>query len=146
MASILLNVFTHVIPIEKYYGNGMSPILEPGQILLLSKTQNVDMGDVIAFYYNNKILIRRVIGVGGDKISLDRSGILTLNGDLHKEPYVKQAAYGQTTVEFPYAVPASHFFVMGDNRTVSIDSRLIEIGAISEDANRCMMNFLSKEL
>ena len=132
-ASILLNLFTHVIPIVKYYGDGMLPSLEAGQILLLTKTQNVDRGDVIAFYYNNKILVRRVIGVGGDKISLDRSGALTLNGDAVEEPYVEKAAYGQVTVEFPYNVPASHFFVMGDNRASSIDSRLIEIGAISED-------------
>lgn len=111
----------------------MSPSLEAGQILLLSKTQKVDRGDVIAFYYNNKILVRRVIGIGGDTISLDRTGALTINGDAYDEPYVEKASYGQATVEFPFKVPASHFFVMGDNRATSIDSRLIEIGAISED-------------
>ncbi len=132
-ASVLLNIFTHVIPVVKYYGDGMSPCLEAGQILLLSKSKNISRGDIVAFYYNNKILVRRVIARGGDVLEIDRSGKVTLNGDLLDEPYVNKAAYGQVTVEFPFKVPANSIFVMGDNRQISIDSRMVEIGAVSED-------------
>ena len=132
-ASLLLNLFTHIIPIVKYYGDGMSPTLEAGQILVLAKTQEVNAGDIIAFYYNNKILIRRVIATGGQQISMDRAGTVSVDGTVLDEPYVESLAYGQVTVNFPYNVPADSVFVMGDNRLTSMDSRLLEIGAVSGD-------------
>ncbi len=89
-ASVLLNIFTHVISVVKYYGEGMSPCLEAGQILLISKSKDVSHGDIIAFYYNNKILVRRVIAMGGDVVEMDREGRVTLNGNVLEEPYVEK--------------------------------------------------------
>ncbi len=133
MASLLLNLFTHVIPVVKYYGNAMSPCLSTGQVLLVKKTDRVAKGDVIAFYYNNKVLVRRVVATSGDQVSLDIFGNVSVNNELLDEPYVAQKSIGQSTVEYPYNVPMQSVFVLGDNRVVSMDSRLKEIGAIPND-------------
>ena len=131
--SLLLNLFTHVIPVVKYYGNAMSPGLSSGQILLVGKTQDVKRGDIIAFYYNNKVLVRRVVATGGQQVNIDIFGNVTVDGKSLVEPYVSEKSIGQTSVEFPYNVPGESFFVLGDNRASSMDSRLLEIGAISKD-------------
>ncbi len=131
--SLLLNLFTHVIPVVKYYGNAMSPGLSSGQILLVGKTQDVKQGDIIAFYYNNKVLVRRVVATGGQQVNIDIFGNVAVDGKSLDEPYVSEKSIGQTSVEFPYNVPGQSFFVLGDNRVSSMDSRLLEIGAISKD-------------
>jgi signal peptidase I len=133
LASLLLNWFTYVTPIVKYYGNGMSPTLTDGQVLILAKTKKVSAGDVIAFYYNNKVLVRRVVCEGGKQISMDISGRVSVNGEELEEPYVDQLSMGQCTIEFPYNVPLNEVFVLGDNRTEAMDSRLEQIGTISND-------------
>ena len=132
-ASLLLNLFTHVIPVVKYYGNAMSPSLSSGQILLVSKTQNVSQGDIIAFYYNNKILVRRVVATSGQQVNIDIFGNVSVNGTELQETYVEEKSIGQNSIELPYDVPTHSVFVLGDNRVISMDSRLKEIGAISED-------------
>ncbi len=132
-ASLLLNIFTHVTPVVKYYGSAMSPSISSGQILLLSKTQKVKQGDVIAFYYNNKILVRRVVATGGQQVNIDIFGNVSVNGTVLDEPYLEAKSIGQNSVELPYDVPAHSVFVLGDNRAASMDSRLKEIGAIAED-------------
>ena len=131
--SLLLNLFTFIMPVVKYYGNSMSPTLEDGQILIVSKLSEIKSGDVIAFYYNNKVLVRRVVAVGNEQITVDVFGTVTVNGNEIEEPYIENKTYGQCDIDFPYTVPTDTFFVLGDNREVAMDSRLEEIGTVAED-------------
>ena len=131
--SLLLNFFTLVMPIVKYYGTSMSPTLQEGQILVVSKLADIESGDVIAFYYNNKVLVRRVIAIENEQVTVDIFGTVIVNGNEIEESYIENKTYGQCDIDFPYSVPPNMFFVLGDNREVSMDSRLEEIGAVEED-------------
>ncbi len=132
-ASLLLNLFTFVMPVVKYYGNSMSPTLEDGQILIVNKMAEITSGDIIAFYYNNKVIVRRVIATGNTQVSIDVFGTVSVNGKDLDEPYIKNKTLGQSNLDFPYNVPANSYFVLGDNRDVAMDSRLSEIGVVTED-------------
>ncbi|MBR4121709.1 MAG: signal peptidase I, partial [Erysipelotrichaceae bacterium] len=94
---------------------------------------DVKRGDIIAFYYNNKILIKRVVGISGEWVDIDRNGVVTINGKLLDEPYVTDKALGECNIKLPYQVPENRVFVMGDHRSVSVDSRSAEIGCIPEE-------------
>ena len=132
-ASLLLNLFTFIMPVVKYYGTSMSPTLEDGQILIVSKMAEIESGDIIAFYYNNKVLVRRVVATGNEQISIDIFGAVSVNGEELNEPYIESKTLGQCNLDFPYNVPTGAFFVLGDNRDVSMDSRLEEIGVVTDD-------------
>lgn len=132
ISSLLLNLFTQVIPPIRYHGTGMTPTLKDGQILLIQKNAKINNGDIIAFYYNNSILVRRVIASGGEQIAVDIFGTVTVNGQTLEESYITEPTLGQSNTEFPCYVPPHSYFVMGDNRTVSMDSRLQEIGTIEQ--------------
>ena len=132
VASLLLNLFHFVFPVVKYYGNGMSPALENGQILVVNKLGSIEAGDIVAFYYNNKVLVRRVVACGGDQISIDAFGAVSVNGETLEEPYVQEQTLGQCNRVFPYTVPAGHYFVLGDQRQLAMDSRLEEIGTVDQ--------------
>lgn len=132
-AILLLNVFTYLLSVVRYHGDGMEPALSSGQLLLVAKTSRVSEGDVIAFYYNNKVLVRRVVCTGGKQISIEKDGTVFVNGSELKEPYVTEKSFGLCNLEFPYYVPPNSVFVMGDNRSIAMDSRLEEIGTISVD-------------
>lgn len=131
--SLLLNLFTFVTPIVKYYGTSMTPTLSENQILLIQKTADVKNGDIIAFYYNNKVLVRRVVATGNQQISIDVFGTVSINGEEISEPYVQNKTLGQCNLKFPYNIPTNSYFVMGDNRETSMDSRLEELGTVSQD-------------
>lgn len=133
IASILLNIFTYIFSIVRHYGTSMEPVLSDNQYLLIYKTADVDNGDVIAFYYNNKVLVRRVAATAGEQVYIDIFGNVSVNGTELDEPYVSNKTLGQSDIEFPYNVPANSVFVLGDNRETSMDSRLNEIGAVSND-------------
>lgn len=130
---LLLNLFSHVFSIVQYYGNGMEPSLQDRQILVIRKTDQIEEGDIIACYFNNKILVRRVICEGGKSIAINEKGIVTINNTPLEEPYVEEPSLGQCNIPFPYSVSLGQYFVMGDNRAVSMDSRLSEIGTIPKD-------------
>ena len=133
LAIVLLNLFGHFFQLVRYYGDGMQPALENGQTLLIAKDAEISEGDIVAFYYNNKLLVRRVICTGGKQLSIDRDGTVRINDETLDEPYVTEPSIGQCNQTFPCYVPPNSVFVMGDNRTVAMDSRLKEIGTISED-------------
>ena len=133
LAVLLLNVFTYVFSVVEYNGTGMEPALQGGQKLVIRKVNEVAQGDVIAFYYNNQILVRRVICTGGQQIEMDENGAVSVGGLPLEEPYVQNATLGQCNIEFPYYVPIDTVFVMGDNRVEAMDSRLKEIGTVPED-------------
>ncbi len=132
-ASLLLNLFTFIMPVVKYYGNSMSPTLEDGQILIVNKMAKIKSGDIIAFYYNNKVIVRRVVATGNNQLSIDVFGTVLVNGKELDEPYIENKTLGQSNVDFPYNVPTNSYFVLGDNRDIAMDSRLSEIGVVTED-------------
>ena len=133
VAAVAALIATLVLPVLQIAGTSMEPNLNDGDIVLLVKTKDLEPGDLCAFYYSNKILIKRVIATPGDYIWIESDGTVFLNGNALDEPYITQKALGECDVEFPYQVPENCYFVMGDQRETSIDSRSSVIGCIPED-------------
>lgn len=133
VAAVAALVATLILPVLQIAGTSMEPNLNDGDIVLLVKKKNMQTGDLCAFYYSNKILIKRVIATPGDYIWIESDGTVFLNGNPLDEPYISEKALGECDVEFPYQVPENCYFVMGDKRETSIDSRSSVIGCISED-------------
>lgn len=133
VAAVAALVATLVLTVLQIAGTSMEPSLEDGDLVLLVKTDNLETGDLCAFYYSNKILIKRVIGTPGDYIWIEEDGTVYLNGQALEEPYVSAKALGECDLEFPYQVPENSYFVLGDHRETSIDSRSSVIGCIAED-------------
>ena len=126
-------VATLVLPVLQIAGTSMEPSLNDGDIVLLVKMDDLKNGSLCAFHYSNKILIKRIIATPGDFIWLESDGTVILNGEVLDEPYVSSKALGECDVEFPYQVPENHYFMMGDHRETSIDSRSTVIGGIAAD-------------
>lgn len=133
VAAAAILVATLWLPVLEIYGNSMTPTLNDGQIVLSWKTGKLESGQVVAFYYNNKILVKRVIAHSGDWVNMDHEGNVYVNGNLLEEPYLVEKALGECDIEFPYQVPETHIFVMGDHRSTSIDSRSTAVGCVSEE-------------
>lgn len=133
VAAVAALVATLILPVLQIAGTSMEPSLKDGDIVLLVKTDRMKTGDMCAFYYSNKILIKRVIATPGDYIWIENDGTVFLNGEPLDEPYLTEKALGECDVEFPYQVPENCYFVMGDHRETSIDSRSSAIGCVSKD-------------
>lgn len=121
------------MPVLRIYGASMTPTLKNGEIIFTVKTSDFEEGDIIAFYYNNKILVKRVIARAGDWVDIDEDGTVYVNSEKIDEPYLTEKAYGDTNIEMPYQVPDGKIFVMGDRRTTSVDSRNKIIGCVSQE-------------
>ena len=133
VAAFAVLVATLWLPVLQIYGSSMNPTLYDGDILVSVKGSDFHRGDVVAFYYNNKILVKRVIGVQGDWIDMDKDGNVYVNDVEIDEPYVSGKSVGECNIELPYQVPDSRLFVMGDHRSVSVDSRSSSIGCVSDE-------------
>ena len=133
VAAVAVLVAVLFLPVLRIYGKSMRGTLDNGDIVVSVKSSNMKTGDVIAFYYNNNILVKRVIAGPGDWVDIDKDGNVFVNNQKLSEPYLDDKAYGETNIELPYQVPDGRIFVMGDNRKVSIDSRNTSIGCVSEE-------------
>lgn len=133
VAAVAVLVATLLLPVLQIYGSSMAPTLDEGEIVVSVKSSSLERGDIVAFYYNNKILVKRLIAMPGDWVNIDESGNVFVNGEKLEEPYLEEKAFGDTTIEFPYQVPESRYFVMGDHRATSVDSRNSAVGCVSEE-------------
>ena len=133
VAAVAVLVAVLLLPILRIYGKSMNGTLDSGDVVVSVKTTSFKTGDVIAFYYNNNILVKRVIANPGDWVDIDQDGNVYVNNVKLEEPYLQEKAYGETNIEFPYQVPDGKILAMGDNRSVSIDSRNTSIGCIAEE-------------
>lgn len=133
VAAIAVLVSVYILPVLHIYGTSMTPALNNGELVAAIKTSDLKSGDVAAFYYNNKLLVKRVVGVPGDWIDLKENGDFYVNGELLDEPYLEEKAFGDCNITLPIQVPESRYFLVGDHRSVSIDSRNTAIGFISEE-------------
>lgn len=133
VAAVAVLVTTLFLPILQISGDSMSPTLEHDEIVVLLKTKKFERGDLIGFYYQGKILLKRVIAVPEDEVAIDADGNVYVNGELLEEPYVTDKELGDCDLEFPYKVPGTSYFVLGDRRSNSVDSRNSVVGAISSD-------------
>ena len=132
-AALAVLVATLWLPVLRIYGSSMWPTLMDGQIVLCVKTRSFDPGDVTAFYHGNKLLIKRYVAGPSDWVDIDDSGNVTVNSEPLEEPYLAEKAFGQTNISLPYQVPEGRYFVMGDNRDASVDSRNTAVGPIAMD-------------
>ncbi len=133
VAAVAAIIATLVLPVLQISGTSMEPTLKNGEIVVLVKTSNLEYGDLCAFAYSNKVLIKRVIGLPGDTIVIEKDGTVYLNGYALEEPYITEKGFGECDVEFPYTVPENEYFLLGDQRTTSIDSRSTVIGCVPRD-------------
>lgn len=133
VAAVAVLVATLWLPVLQIYGNSMTPTMHNGDIVFSLKSHDFAQGDVVAFYYNNKILVKRVIAGPADWVDITDDGSIYVNGELLDEPYVEEKAYGDTNIELPYQVPDGKIFVMGDHRSTSVDSRNTAVGCVAQE-------------
>ena len=133
VAAITVLIATLWLPVLQVYGNSMTPTLQNGEIIFTVKVSEFEPGDIIAFYYNNKILIKRVIARSGEWVNMDADGNVYVNETLLDEPYLDEKAFGDCNIELPYQVPEGRVFVMGDHRSTSVDSRNSAVGCVAQE-------------
>ena len=133
VAAVAVLVATLLMPVLQIYGSSMTPTLTDGDIVLSLKPAELKHGDVVAFYYNNKILVKRVIAVSGEWVDIKSNGDIYVNNKLLDEPYLDEKSLGDCNIKLPYQVPESRIFVVGDHRSVSIDSRNTAVGCVAEE-------------
>ncbi len=133
VAAFAVLVATLWMPVLQIHGSSMTPTLVEGQIVLSVKGYKFEQGDLVAFYIGNKLLVKRVIAGPADIINIKEDGTVILNGNELEEPYVSEKAFGECDLELPYQVPESRYFLMGDHRETSVDSRSSVVGCVADE-------------
>ncbi len=132
-AAAAVLVATLWLPVLKIYGASMNPTLEEGQIVASVKAKNLKAGDIVAFYYGNKVLIKRYIAGPGTWVNILEDGTVILNDEVLQEPYLTEKSLGICDLEFPFQVPENTYFLLGDQRETSVDSRHSSVGCITQE-------------
>ncbi len=114
------------------YGTSMAPSLVEGDLVLAIPKSLPVTGDLVSFNNGDRVLIKRAIGCPGDEISVSEDGRVTLNGIELNESYALFTEGDAGDVSYPLTVPEHFYFVMGDNRANSVDSRYSVLGMVSE--------------
>ena len=133
VAAVAVLVATLWLPVLQIYGSSMTPTLVDGEIIFTIKTSDFKPGDIVAFYHENKILVKRVVASTSDWVNIDEDGTVYVNGEELVEPYLEEKALGDCNIELPYQVPDERIFVMGDHRSTSVDSRNTAIGCVAQE-------------
>lgn len=133
VAAVAILVATLVMPVLHISGSSMTPLIGDGEICAVFRSDDLERGDIIAFYYNNKILIKRVIAFPGERVEIDSQGNVKIDGQILAEPYLTEKAMGDVSIDWPHQVGESKLFVLGDHRSTSADSRSALIGDIPLD-------------
>ena len=133
VAAVAVLAATLWMPVLQIYGNSMTPTLKEGQIVVSLKGSDLEQGDLVAFYVGNKLLVKRVVAESGEWFDITEEGVVFVNGKELDEPYLQEKAFGECDIELPYQVPESRYFLMGDHRTSSVDSRSSVIGCIDKE-------------
>lgn len=133
VAAVAVLAATLLMPVLQIYGTSMSPTLNENEIVISLKGGDFEQGDIIAFYYNNKILVKRIICGPSSWVNIDEQGTVYVDGQPIDEPYLTEKALGQCDIELPYQVPDGRYFVMGDHRSTSVDSRSTAVGCVAEE-------------
>lgn len=133
VAAVAILIATLFLPVLRIYGSSMTPSLSEKDIVVSVKGLGYSRGDVISFYYNNKILVKRVIAFAGEYVDIDEDGNVYVDGELLNEPYLTEKALGECDIKLPYQVPDDRIFVCGDHRSTSVDSRSRSVGCVAEE-------------
>ncbi len=133
VAAISVLVATLLLPVLQIYGTSMNPNLYEGEIVVSIKASSFKTGDIVAFYYNNRVLVKRIIALPGDTVVIAENGDVYVNNELVDEPYLTEKSYGTTDLEYPYTVPQNSYFVLGDHRESSVDSRSSLVGCVERE-------------
>ena len=133
VAAFAVLVATLWMPVLQIYGSSMTPTIDEGQIVISVKGKKFEQGDLVAFYIGNKLLVKRIIACPSDYVLVDENGTVFVNGTELYEPYVSEKSFGECDIEYPYQVPDSKYFLMGDHRETSVDSRVSVVGCIPEE-------------
>ncbi len=133
VAAVAILVSTLFVPVLQATGTSMTPTLDDGDIFITIRGSKCERGDVCAFYYNNKILVKRIIALAGEWVDIDEEGNVFVNNVPVDEPYISEKAFGDTNITLPYQVPDGKLFVMGDHRATSADSRNTAVGCVSDE-------------
>lgn len=132
-AAAAVLVATLWLPVLQIFGSSMTPTLQEGQIVVSVKVKEMEPGDIVAFYYGNKVLVKRYIAGPGTWVDIKEDGTVLLDGEVLEETYLTEKSLGICDLEFPYQVPEGTYFLMGDQRETSVDSRHSSVGCIAQD-------------
>lgn len=133
VAAIAVLVSSLLLPVMQITGDSMAPTLRDGDVILLMKAGSYEPGDLCGFTWNNKTLIKRVVAGPGDWVRIDGEGTVWVNGKELEEPYLEEKSLGICDLHFPYQVPENCYFLIGDKREVSVDSRSSLVGSVNRE-------------